>query len=56
MLINTIIVALLAIWLLGFTVFHMGAIVHLLLIVALVLVIKRLLQERKSRYNSQKYN
>ena len=35
----TIIAVLILLWLLGFTVFHLGAFIHLLLIVALVVFI-----------------
>lgn len=43
----TIAVILFVLWLLGFTVFHLGAIIHLLLVVAVVVVIYRLLTGRR---------
>jgi len=42
----TIFVILLILWLLGFSVWHVGALIHLLLIAAIVLLIIRLVQGR----------
>jgi hypothetical protein len=42
-----IVVVLVIAWLLGFSVFHVGSIIHLLLLIALVLVIYRLATGRK---------
>lgn len=53
MLTTIAIILLLVAWLLGFVVFDFGSLIHLLLIIALVLVIKRLLQERKARYETR---
>jgi hypothetical protein len=43
----TIAVILLILWLLGFVVYPIGNLVHILLVVALVVVIVRLLQGKK---------
>lgn len=43
----TIVVVLLVLWLLGFIVYPVGSLVHILLVIALVVVIVRLLQGRK---------
>ena len=43
----TIAVILLVLWLLGFIVFPMGNLVHILLVIALVIIIVRLLQGKK---------
>ena len=43
----TIAVILLVLWLLGFVVFHIGSLVHILLVIALVMVIVRLVQGKK---------
>jgi hypothetical protein len=43
----TIIVILLVLWLAGFTVFHVGGLIHLLLVVALVVLIINLIQGRR---------
>ena len=43
----TIFVIVLVLWLLGFTVGNLGAIIHLLLVVALVVLIMQLLSGRK---------
>ncbi len=45
---ETIIVVLLILWLLGFGVAHMGGIIHILLVIALVVVVIRLLQGRRA--------
>jgi len=42
----TIFVILLILWLLGFSVWHVGALIHLLLIAAIVVLIVRLVQGR----------
>ncbi len=44
-----IIVILAIFWLLGFTVFHLGAIIHLVIVVALVLLVINLLTGRGAR-------
>jgi hypothetical protein len=43
----TIVVILLVLWLLGFAVFHIGSLIHLLLVVALIVVVVRLIQGRR---------
>jgi len=43
----TIVVILLILWLLGFTVLHVGSIIHLLLVIALIVVVVRLIQGRR---------
>ncbi len=43
----TIVVIILILWLLGFTVLHVGSLIHLLLVVALIVVVVRLLQGRR---------
>jgi membrane protein implicated in regulation of membrane protease activity len=53
MLVTLAIVALLVLWLLGFVVFQWGAITHILLVAALILAIRRLLQERKAKYEAK---
>ena len=52
MLTTVIIIVLLVSWVVGYAMLHVGSIIHLLLVVALVLVIRRLLQERKAKYES----
>ncbi len=42
----TIAVILLILWLLGFTAFHLGALIHLVLVVAIVLFVVGLLRGR----------
>jgi hypothetical protein len=42
----TIIIVLLVLWLLGFS-FHVGSLIHLLLVVALVVLIIQLIQGRR---------
>ena len=44
---ETILVVLLILWALGFFAFHVGGLVHVLLVIALVVLIIRLLQGRK---------
>jgi len=44
----TIIVILLVLWLLGVTVIHVGSLVHLLLVIAVVVLIIQLLSGRRS--------
>lgn len=44
---ETILVVLLILWALGFFAFHVGGLVHVLLVVAVVVLIIRLLQGRK---------
>jgi fatty acid desaturase len=43
----TIVLILFVLWLLGFFAFHVGGLVHVLLVIALIVVIVRLLQGRK---------
>ena len=43
----TILVILLVLWLLGFTVIHIGPFIHLLLVIALVVFIIQLIQGRR---------
>jgi len=43
----TIVAILLILWLLGFVVYPVGGLIHLLLVIALVVVIIRLIQGRK---------
>ena len=43
----TIVVILLVLWLLCFTVLHVGSLIHLLLVIALVVVVVRLIQGRR---------
>ena len=43
----TIVVILLILWLLGFVVYPVGGLIHILLVIALIVVIVRLLQGRK---------
>lgn len=43
----TIAAILIVLWLLGFVVYPVGGLVHLLLVIALVVIIVRLLQGRK---------
>ena len=45
---ETIIVILLIMWLLGFFVIHIGSLIHVLLVIALVVVVIRLLQGRRA--------
>lgn len=44
---ETILIVLLVLWALGFFAFHVGGLVHVLLVIALVVLIIRLLQGRK---------
>lgn len=44
-----IIVVLFVLWLLGFTVVHLGSIVHLLLVIAVVLLVYNLITGRGAR-------
>jgi len=44
----TILVILLVLWLLGFTVLHVGNLIHLLLVIALVVLIIQLLSGRRT--------
>ena len=44
---ETVLVVLLILWALGFFAFHVGGLVHVLLVIALVVLIIRLLQGRK---------
>jgi hypothetical protein len=44
----TIFVILLILWLLGFTVAHVGSLIHLLLVVALVVLVVQLLTGRRA--------
>lgn len=43
----TLLIVLLLLWLLGFTVLHVGALIHALLIVALVVLLVELLTGRR---------
>ena len=43
-----IIVVLVVLWLLGFTVFHLGAIIHALLVIAVVVFVFNLLSGRRT--------
>jgi hypothetical protein len=43
----TIAIILLILWLLGFTVFHLGAIIHVVLVVAIIVIIYRLITGRR---------
>ena len=44
---ETILIILVVLWALGFFAFHVGGLVHVLLVVALIIFIVRLLQGRK---------
>ena len=44
---ETILIILVVLWALGFFAFHVGGLVHVLLVIALVVLIVRLLQGRK---------
>jgi hypothetical protein len=44
---ETILIILVVLWALGFFVVHVGSLVHVLLVIALVILIVRLLQGRK---------
>jgi hypothetical protein len=44
---ETILIILVILWALGFFAFHVGGLVHVLLVIALVVLIIRLLQGRK---------
>ena len=44
----TIFVILLILWLLGFTVFHIGSLIHIALVIALVVLIVNLITGRRS--------
>ncbi len=44
---ETILIILIVLWALGFFAFHVGGLVHVLLVIALVIVIVRLLQGKK---------
>ena len=44
----TIIVVLLVLWLLGFAVFHVGSLIHLILVVALAVLVINLLTGRRT--------
>ncbi len=43
----TIAIILFVLWVLGFTVFHLGAIIHLLLVLAVIVIIYRLITGRR---------
>ena len=43
----TIAIILIVLWLLGFTVMHVGSLIHLLLVIALAVIIVRLIQGKK---------
>ena len=44
---ETILIILVVLWALGFFAFHVGGLVHVLLVIAVVVLIVRLLQGRK---------
>lgn len=44
----TIAIILFILWILGFTVFHLGAIIHLLLVLAVIVIIYRLVTGRSA--------
>jgi hypothetical protein len=44
----TILVVLLILWLLGFTVFHAGALIHLILVVALAIFLINIITGRRT--------
>jgi hypothetical protein len=44
---ETILIVLVVLWALGFFAFHVGGLVHVLLVIALVVLIIRLLQGRR---------
>jgi hypothetical protein len=48
-LIWTIVVILFVLWLLGFTVFHIGSLIHILIVVAVILLIFNLISGRGAR-------
>jgi Flp pilus assembly protein TadB len=48
-LIWTIIVVLFVLWILGFAVFHLGALIHLLIVIAVILLIFNLVTGRGAR-------
>lgn len=43
----TIVAILLILWLLGFTVWHVGALIHILLVIALVIIVINLISGRR---------
>lgn len=43
----TIAVVLLILWLLGFFAFHVGTLIHLLLVIAIIVVLLRVIQGRR---------
>ena len=43
----TIVAILLILWLLGFTVWHVGALIHVLLVIALVVIVINLITGRR---------
>ena len=47
LMIETILIILVVLWALGFFAFHVGGLVHVLLVIALIVFIVRLLQGRK---------
>lgn len=44
----TIAIILFVLWLLGFTIFHLGAIIHVLLVLAVIVIIYRLITGRSA--------
>lgn len=44
----TIVVILLILWLLGFTMFHVGSLIHLLLVIALIVIVVNLVSGRRA--------
>jgi hypothetical protein len=43
----TLAIVLVVLWLLGFTLFHVGALIHLLLVIAIIVVLVRVIQGRR---------
>jgi hypothetical protein len=43
----TIVVLLIILWLLGFAVFNLGTIIHILLVIAVIVVLMRIIQGRR---------
>lgn len=44
---ETLIILIVLAWLLGLTVFHLGSIIHFLLVLAVIVVLVRIIQGRK---------
>jgi hypothetical protein len=43
----TIVVVLLILWLLGFFAFHVGGLIHILLVIAIIVMLLRIIQGRR---------